>query len=318
VPTRVFPRLAVQGYKVGLTVGARGYVTRRETVDVTQNVNFPSDFAPTDAGTLALHREPVVIAGRTVLANAGTTTPIAGANVRITGVWPTLPPATLAVPADPPNLVSLLPPTYFARTAPAGTLRQREMTPVVGEDKLLQAYAPAGSATLAVSDRVNLAAGDIVVLDESDPERTELLVVQAVVGASTDVQPATVTLAYPTALAHVAGTLVRRVTPQPAGANNQLTRDCIAGDTCAFLDGLADLAAAAAVELTGGGGAAEYHLVRRFNATSDADGYYRLPPLARVAQVELRADDGGAHADVNVTFAPDYGGGAARIDFVFR
>jgi hypothetical protein len=318
-PSRAFPALNLQNYPVGLTVGARGYVTHRQAVTVLQNPNFPAEFAPTDAGTIALRRDPVLITGRAVLAAAGATTPVAGATVRVTGVWPTLPPANLGVPADPPNLVSLLPPAFFARTAPAATLRRRELAPVVGEDKLLLAYAPAGSATLSVSDRVNLVAGNVFALDEADPERTEFLVAQAVAGATTDVQPAVVTLAYPTTRAHAAGAVLRRVAPQAPGANNQLTRDCVAGDTVVFLDGMADLAAASVVEIAGGGPpSAEYHLVRRFTATSDADGYYRLPPLARAAQVALRADDGGAHPDIDVTFAPDYGGGVHRIDFVFR
>lgn len=316
-PLRAFPELDAQGYPVGLTVGARGYVTLRETVNVAQNVNFPGEFAPTDHGTLALHRDPVVITGRTVLAAGGTTTPVAGATVSVTGVWPTLPPANAFVLPDPPNLVSLLPPTFFAHEAPAGVLRRRELTPVVGEDKSLLGHAPAGSVTLAVSDRVNLAGGNVVALDESDPERTEYLFVQSVEGASTDAEPATVTLAYATARAHHAGAVLRRVTPQAAAADNHLTRDCIAGDTCVFLDGVLGLAGASVVELTGGGGSAEYHLVRRFTATSDADGYYRLPPLSRVAQAELLAHD-GAHPDVTVTVTPDYGAGVDRVDFVFR
>lgn len=316
-PLRAFPELDLQGYPVGLTVGARGYVTLRETVNVAQNVNFPGAFAPTDHGTLALHRDPVVITGRTVLAAGGTTTPVVGATVSVTGVWATLPPANVVVLPDPPNLVSLLPPTFFAHTSPAAVLHRRELAPVVGEDKLLLGHVPAGSLTLAVSDRVNLAGGNVVALDESDPERTEYLFVQSVAGASTDTQPATVTLAYATAHAHYEGAILRRVTPQIASADNQLTRDCIAGDTCVFLDGMLDLAAASVVEITGGGGMAEYHLVRRFTATSDADGYYRLPPLARVAQAELLAHD-GAHPDINVIVTPDYGVGVHRVDFVFR
>jgi hypothetical protein len=316
-PLRVFPELDLQGYPVGFTVGARGYVTLRETVNVAQNINFPGEFAPTDHGTLALHRDPVVITGRTVLAAGGTTTPVVGATVSVTGVWPTLPPANVVVPADAANLVSLLPPTFFAHTAPTATLHRRDLTPVVGEDKLLLSHAPAGSLTLAVSDRVNLGVGNVVALDESDPERTEFLVVQSVAGASTDTQPATATLAYATARAHYEGAVLRRVMPQMAAADNHLTRDCIAGDTCLFLDGTLGLGGASVVELTGGGGSAEYHLVRRFTVTSDADGYYRLPPLARVAQAELLAQD-GAHPDIAVTVAPDYGGGVHRVDFVFR
>ncbi|MBV9927283.1 MAG: hypothetical protein JOZ96_19855 [Acidobacteria bacterium] len=317
-PLRAFPKLAMQDYEVGLTVGARGFVRLRKTVKVLKNVNFPAQFAPADAGTLALHREPVTITGRTVLAAAGTTTPVANATVRVEGVWPTMPPANVFVPPEAPNLVSLLPPTYFERPAAAATLQRREMTPVVGQDKLLLDHTPAGSSKLHVSDRVGLTPGDIIAVDEADPERTEFLVVQALTGASTDVQPARITLKYPTAHAHAPGAVVREVTPQPAGGNNQLKRPAIAGDTTVFLDTMSDLGAAHVVELTGGAGPAEYHLVRRLTAKSNADGYYRLPPLARVAQVKLRADDGGAHADINLTAAPDYGGGVYRLDFVFR
>ena len=226
VPARAFPALNTQSYQVGLTVSSEGYVARREAVTVAQDVNFPAVFATTNLGDLALHREPVIISGRTVLAAGGATTPVAGATVRLTGVWRTMPPANVAVPADSPLLVSLQPPTYFARTAAAGRLRRRGMTPVAGQDKRLLADAPSGSATLRLSDRVGLAGGSIFAIGQGDPERTEFLVVQAVAGATTADQPATVTLAYPTARAHAAGEVASVVTPQAPGANNVFSREC--------------------------------------------------------------------------------------------
>src|SRR5437763_16353501 len=219
IPSRAFPALSAQDYTVGLTVGAEGYVARREAVKVAKNVGFPGVFAATNVGDLALHREPVVVSGRTVLDASGTTTPVAGATVQLTGVWRTLPPANVVVPAESPLLVSLEPPTYFARAAAPGRLRRRNMTPVAGQDKQLLASAPAGSATLKLSDRVGLAAADVIAVGEGDPERTEYLVIDSVKGATAADQPAAPTLVYPPAREHAAGTVARKVTPQAAGAN---------------------------------------------------------------------------------------------------
>ena len=318
VPARAFPALNAQSYTVGLTISSEGYVARRESVTVAKNVSFPAAFATTNVGNLALHREPVIISGRTVLAGGGMTTPVAGATVQLTGIWRTLPPANLHVPAESPLLVSLQPPTYFERTAAAGRLRRRGMTPVAGQDKQLISDAPAGSATIRLSDRVGLAVGGIIMVGEGDPERTEFLVVKTIAGATTADQPATVTLDYPTARAHAAATVARRVTPQAPGANINFNRECIAGDAVVFLKSLAGLSAASVVEITGSGPHAEYHLVRRFTTTSDAAGFYRLPPLSRVAQIEIQADDGGAHTAIIATLAPLYGVGEHHLDFVFR
>lgn len=323
-PSRAFPALGAQDYRIALNISAEGYVARRESVKVSKNAGFPAVFAATDAGDLALHREPTVISGRTVLASGGTTTPVAAATVQLTGVWRALPPANVVVPADSPLLVSLEPPTYFARDAAPARLRRRNVTPVAGQDKQLLAFAPKGSAALKLSDRVGLAAGDIAAVGEGDPERTEYLVVASVEGATTADQPATIMLAYPTAREHAAGTVARKVTPQTPGADCAFGRECIAGDTVVFLNSLAGLNTASVVEIHGGSDPstalplpAEYHLISRFTATSNAQGYFRLPPLSRVAQVEMQADDGGAHADIKVTLVPLYGGGEHHIDFVF-
>ena len=100
-----------------------------------------SDFATADAGEIALHREPTAIFGRIVKNSSGGTVPLAGATVRLIGVWRTPPPANAAVPPDPPNLVSLRPPLYAQRAAIAGQLRRRNLPaipdPVTAEKRLL-------------------------------------------------------------------------------------------------------------------------------------------------------------------------------------
>ena len=57
--------------------------------------------------------------------------------------------------------------------------------------------------------------------------------------------------------------------------------------------------------------------MRRFSVSSDAAGYYRLPPLSRVAQLELRAER-GALIPIQMEFRPDYRVRENRLDFTFR
>src|SRR6266699_4809709 len=108
-PGRVFPKLAIQSYTINLTVTAEWYVARQVPVTIGPQVNFPNAFMPI-IGSLLLQRLPVIIRGRTVLTNG---TPHPGVTISVTGIWRTFPPAQLAVPPDPPNLVSLQPPLYF-------------------------------------------------------------------------------------------------------------------------------------------------------------------------------------------------------------
>jgi hypothetical protein len=318
VPAVVFPELNLQNYEVRFSIRADGYVHRTATVPITQFVSFPDNFVPYTIPDLGLHREPLVIRGRTMFATGSTKTPVPGATVRITGFWRTFPPANMVVAPEPPNLVSVTPTTYFARPAIAGRLRRCEMVHVAGEDKRLLAAATPGSDNVRISDRVNIGIGTVVAMSALDPGRTEYKTVANIIGNSTADQPATIFFTTPLALAHPGNALVQRATPQAPGADNQLTRATIVGDTCIFLNGMIDLGAANVVEIVGGPGIVnEYHRVHRFITTSDANGFYRLPPLSRVAQVNIQAND-GVHPVVNRTIAPEYGIAAQRADFVFR
>ena len=57
-----------------------------------------------------------------------------------------------------------------------------------------------------------------------------------------------------------------------------------------------------------GGAANEYHSLRLFSVKSDADGYYRLPPLSRVAQllIEGKKVVGPQTFAAKVKFRPDF------------
>jgi hypothetical protein len=317
IPARVFPKLAMQSYTINLTVTAQGYVARQVPVTIGPQVNFPNAFTPI-IGSLLLHRLPVIIRGRTVLTNGITTTPLAGVTVSVTGIWRTFPPAHLAVPSDPPNLVFLQPPLYFPRRAATGQLRRRDVVQVMGQDKHLLTWVSSGSAFLNLSDRVSIAVGDILIIDLLNPDIMEYLTIGSIAGASTADQPARITLTYPLAYAHRSNAVVRKVTLQAPAVNNQFSQDAIAGDCCVFLASMNNLNLAQTVEITDGINPAEYHNLGRFSVTSDATGYFQLPPLSRVAQLEIRANDGGVHPTITQVVSPDYSLREKHIDFTFK
>lgn len=322
-PLQVFPALnplhpSAQTYDVRFTVRVAGYLPRRELVTIPMIPNFPDTFAPTNIN-LQLHREPIVIRGRTVEAAGNTTTPLPGITVSITGIWPTVPPGNvMPPPPDPPRLLSLRQPLYLARSTATGVLRQRELVPVVGQDKHLLGNVAEGGTLLQLSDGINLNPGDIIEVDALDAERVEFLTIFSIAPSTTPTSVSRITLTHPLAAGHRRDVLVRRVIPQAPGFNNPFSRDAQAGDTCIFLNSMTDLGLANVVEVSGAlGDPVEFHNINRFTTTSDADGYFRLPLLSRVAQLDIQADDGGVHPTQSRTLIPNYQDRENRVDFIF-
>jgi hypothetical protein len=315
IPGAVFGQLATQAYTIPFEISGDRYVTVRRQAVIGPQAAFPQGFAPLDLGSIELHSRPVVIRGRVTDAGGVTPTPVAGATVRVTGIWRTVPPAALLPPAAAPNLVSLGPSVYFDRTAAVGVMRRREMVPVAGDARTLLEQARASTRTLRVSNRTGLAAGSILRVD-SPADLTEFMTVQSIAGGSTADQPATITLTYPLRHDHAPDAEVLQVTPQAPGSDIALQVDASEGDVCVLHTAMGAIAPAAVVEIHGGPQPEEYHLVSRFETISDANGFYRLPPLSRVAQVELVATD-GVHLPVTRPFAPAYGLLENRVDFTF-
>jgi hypothetical protein len=316
IPSNVFPRLALQNYGVRMVIGAAGYVARERDIQVPQTPGFPTLFQSPPLVDIPLHREPTVIHGRTVRATGTTTSPLTGAIVSITGIWRTPPSATASVPASPANIVSLAPPLYADRAAVTGRLRRRNMLPVLGDDKSLLTAVSAGTDRIAISNWQNLAVNDIVLIDALSPDAVEYLAITAIDAVSSPDQPARMTVAHPVRYPHRRGAIVREGTPQPFGVVRTFADAAQRGDTCVFVNGLSGLTSADVVQVFGGP-VEEYHQVRLFRVTSDAEGYYRLPPLSRVAQVEVRAEH-GALTPVRKEFRPDYASRENRLDFIFR
>jgi hypothetical protein len=234
IPSNAFPRLGMQNYGVRMVIEAAGYVAREHDVQVPQTPGFPALFQPPPLVDIRLHREPTVIHGRAVRATGTATSPLAGAIVRITGIWRTPPAATASTPASPANLVSLAPPLYAARAAGVGRLRRRNIVSVLGDDKSLLAAVTAGANRLEISNRRNLGVNDIVLIDALNPDVVEYLTITAVDGVSGPDQPARLTLAYPTRRPHQKGAVVRKGTPQPLGVVRTFADAAQRGDTCVW------------------------------------------------------------------------------------
>ncbi|TGD76185.1 hypothetical protein E4634_01155 [Mangrovimicrobium sediminis] len=323
-PARRFPGLAAGSVALDMTVVCRRFLAQTFTATLGPfntgmgaPADYPHHFAPANLGDVGLHRAPSVISGRCVLDNGSSTSPLNAATVTLTGLWHRFPAADVDPPTviEAPNILSLAQGLYRPRSAGVDQLRQRDLVMQAGEEKTLLAATAPGATRLRLSDRVNLAPGQLLAIEPGDPERVEYLEITQVDGASTDTQPATITLAYPLRREHALGGVAVRVVAQAPGASNNLARHGIAGDQTVFLDALAGLADGT-VEISGAG-SPEYHRASLYQVSADARGFFRLPPVSRVAMLQLRASHGLAPADVNTVFSPDYELAGNRLDFIF-
>jgi hypothetical protein len=315
IPVRVFPLLQSQPCQVSYSIEADGYIPLFRKDTFPADINFPGTFTPLPVINLQLHRLPTIIEGRVVLNTGIAVQGIAGAAITLTGLWRTPPPANLVVPPDPPNIVSLNPGLYADRPQAGTTVQGLKFQGAPGPDKQLLQDAPPDNL-LRLSDRKQIAAGDILAIDSQDPERTEYISIKTVTGASTDDQPALITLDSPLRSIHRRGAVVHKVQFQNVGAATQLTSDAIPGDVCLFVNGVGNLASAPLLSLQSGA-TTEFHAASYFSAISDAQGFFRLPPLSRVAQCALHSHD-GTHTDLDVKYRPDYSQEVSRIDFVYQ
>jgi hypothetical protein len=215
-------------------------------------------------------------------------------------------------------LVALVPPVYEERAAVNQFVRRRDVV-VIGTNKTLLDDVLAGENPIRLSDRLGLAVGDLIQLDAGDAEIIEVIAIANIDTSVPPDQPATVTLDYEVSQSHRRGASVFQLNALPAGAQQQLTALAASGDTCVFLDGLAGLGGADEVEIIGPP-RSEYHRVMNFNVVSDGDGYFRLPPLSRVAQFKIHAERlvGPQLFATTIPFRPDYQQRENRLDLVLE
>lgn len=316
VPREVMPGVTVASYELGMTVAAEGYLPMTAVGTVALPPGYPATFAPLPLGDLELHRRGISIVGRVVqrMPN-GALQAASGAQVSVTAVWRALPTLTTAVAAQAPNVLSLGVPCYAARTT-AARVRSCVLAPAAVPAKTLLRPAAAGSTTLYLSDRDGLVTNAILGVARGSA-RAEHVVIAAVDPSVPPTAPGRVTLAHPLALAHDADTVAERVTRQgPLGPFVGFALASIPGDDVLVLSSMAGLGVAGAVEVSGGGAVREYHDGSPPWTTADSEGFYRLPPIAREAQLRLRVTFGALPA-LGTTVSLEYPAREQRVDFVF-
>jgi hypothetical protein len=312
VPVRLFPLLATQPYAVVVRVEASGYQPLVERVTFGPQPAFPAAFTCADLGALAATPSPVVISGQTSeLGPMGEVVPLGGVDVQVTRLWRRS--ADLGgVPATA-SIISLDPGMYASRPVGA-TVKIVSLAATAEPPRTLVRDAAAGAASLAVSHTMGLAPGTVLGFDRGVPEREEHVEVGAVDAPSDASSPGVVTLRHPLQLRHRQGAPAARITVSAAGPPEAtLTDPARRGDRTAFVSSVGSLGSADAVRISGGPAAAEYLTSRRYRTLSLADGTFRLPPLGRVAAVEIEASRLALSAGP-LPFTPNYAVTENRLD----
>lgn len=318
-PGEVFPKLDTNGYTFSARLRAEGYIPRNILVDIPSNSGFPDTFHPVDMGTVELHREPVFVAGRVLKKTGNVVAAVPNSAVAVTRIW--LRTGNLNQQGVPPGLIALHPPLNADRPGGITHLRRRPMS-LAQNSKRLAARAAKGSARIVITDREGLNSSDILAIGTDEPGRVEFMEVKSIQGRAQPGLPATVTLFWPLAYSHAADSLVQKALPQQTGAARQLDTDAIAGDTCISISNTQGLDTAPVAVVSGGVDPVdssplpdEYHIVSSLGAVSGQDGFYRLPPISRAVQINVRADDGANQ--IEKTLMIDYSKRANNLDIVF-
>jgi hypothetical protein len=321
-------------------LGAGNQVTLEAGLLSVQNIGdplFPDTFATPPPVVATLRRRPVTILGRVVVRDttANTSTPVANASVTVTDFWRT----RTAVVANPANgsmtdpvpalrefAVSVAPGALGRRAAGAGagTLN----LPSAGDDRTLVRPAAAGEPRVEVRPRQNLVpspsplANRLLWIDADDPSAAEYQTLATVDPPGVAEEPARLGLDFPLARGHREGARVERtlaplLLPPPTLA---LRAAAEPGDVCLFFDAPAGppLPPPQALFLTGGGAADEFQRYAEFSVLSDAEGFFRLPPIHRMARVALTVDDGLGNVLPPIEIDPEYGETEHRVDAVYQ
>lgn len=278
-PARALPNHATTAYTVDVTVRADGYLPAPLAVAVPAGSSFP--LAPI---TASLHRPAVMLKGRVTDANGA---PLSAAQVTIT---------------DPPGLAGLQWPLDFEH-APATPVTAVTLTPA-GPALTLTDPAFAGDASLRLAQRLNLAAGAPIQLGTGP--QSEYAVVDHLEGPATLSRPGRAVLRAPLHADYAAGAGVRPLNGA-AGAATPISLEAVPGDAVLIFAAATTLSTGDAIEITDADPTrVEYRLAVMPRATTDAQGFYRMGPVARTAAPNLHVV-AAAHAPVDVTWLVDYG-----------
>ena len=292
-PSRVLPDLAASGTDLTLNITSEGFLPRQVGGTLGPIAGFAASFAALDLGDVPMHRSGVSLSGRVLYNLAPTPVPLAGATVRIDALWSHPPPAFWVAPglSEPPQIVALTPGVY-GRWAPGAAVRERALTLSAAVKTLMLPVSP-GQTRLRLSDRSGLASGTPLALGLNDAAGAEVIVITAVEPTLAPDEPSWVSLAYPVARLHREGARCAAATPQPVVSLGAVAREAPALDPVLLLVAAPVMTDGAVVEIDDGVAAPEYQRVAHYATATNADGYFRLPPIARVAMVRLLVQHAG-------------------------
>jgi len=284
-------------------------------------------WAPTDLGIVGLRREPITLHGRAVRRDALTNSdvPVANATIAVTDFWSTLSAFRTLQPGlmTQPNpalrafAISVDPGMYTTRNVATGQLASLTVQIPAGDDHLLLDAVNAGDTSIHVTNRQLLTPGTFLRIDPNQGEAAETVRIVSISGWGMPDQPGVAVLAFALRNDHRANARVQRaLTPFPAGPNKALRRDTAPGDRCVFVADVGGLANGNDIKITGGTPVDEYQRIRLLAARSDADGYFRFPPIQRIAAMQLHATAAALTA-LDFKLQPDYSQPENWLDVVF-
>lgn len=313
-----------------VTVGALGpgvnQITLLDPLKFGHPVGDPAIPATRPGTRVALHRNPVALCGRVVRVPAigGSPTPVLNASVTLADFWLTLQDVrTSAVVAGVPvGAMTGAGPNTFAVSLAQGVIARRPVGATAGtialapaplEEKRLLAGLNRGDTTLRLSSRRNVIVTSILRVGKGDAQASEIRTVTGVVALGGLDDEAVMTVDSPMLRPQSAETRVDRMLPAAAPLPLTFREAAEIGDSTVLLDAL-PAAPVQALQVHSPGIADEYHDCGLYTATSDANGYFRLPPLHRMAQIRLDVNDGVAPAPFSFFIEPDYDGPEQWID----
>jgi hypothetical protein len=219
-------------------------------------------------------------------------------------------------PWDPP-IAALWPPSYA--DIPASASLEVEDRPIDGamSPKTLMEDVAAGSVELRLSDGLGLTVNDVIAVDADDDGRREIVEVTGISLAGTASDWALATMNHPLALSHGRGRVVRRLQSAAPTVVRALNYAVAADDKGVLFD-TTSIAGSHQVRLVDAGppSVRAFHRISILTTVSDAQGFYRLPPLTRAGKIEISAKDSGSIASNSVEFVPDYDVEENHVDIV--
>jgi hypothetical protein len=305
-PASIFPDLGLTGASIPLRIGAQGYLPLALDGTLGPFAGFPDAFTPLDHGDVDMHRVGVAFNGRVVAQGTPANTPLAAAIVEVDGVWPVAPPPNVlpSTVMQPARIVGLDSGMYGDPAA--ATLSRCDFVEDLPQTKRLLLPASRGAQRLRLDNRQTLAIGMPLLIDAQDMGRREVIGIRAVDTSFSDDQPAWIDLDYPTRHLHRASAQVVPASVPATHDPRTLARPALAGDRIAFLTAAAPWASATLIQVDDGVNPLEYQRIVRYETVSDADGYFRLPPISRLALFRLRVAHATQAQPLLLTIEPDY------------